>query len=61
MTGEKQNQTGSEVCSIRIMFPVTSDQQAIDYKQKISEVLEPVENVQFSFTIMSSPTRPPIG
>ena len=50
-----------EVCTIRIMFPVDSDDQAIEYKKRISEVLKDNSDVQIQFAIMSPTTRPPMG
>lgn len=50
-----------EVCTIRIVFPVTSDEQAIDYKKKITAVLSEITDAQIHFAIMSIPTRPPNG
>lgn len=41
-----------EFCTIRIMFPVESDEQAIEYKKKISELLKDVPDVQVHFSIM---------
>jgi hypothetical protein len=41
-----------QVCSIRIMFPVESDEQAIEYKKKLTANLVNIPNatVQFSLT-----------
>lgn len=49
-------QVKQEVCSIRIMFPVESDEQAIEYKKKISLILAdiPDSNMQFNLTEMST-------
>ena len=46
-----------EVCSIRIMFPVESDEQAIDYKKKISDILGGIPDAQIQFSIMSLPVN----
>lgn len=48
-------QPPKEVCTIRIMFPATSDEQAIQIKQKIKEVLSDVPDVQIHFTMMDMP------
>jgi len=45
----------NEVCSIRIMFPVSSDEQAFDYKKKITALLAEIPDAQIQFSIMSSP------
>ena len=54
-------QSKPEVCSIRIMFPVTSDEDAIACKKKIQEALGDKSDVNIQFSIMSSPTRAPMG
>lgn len=48
-----------EICSIRIMFPVSSDEQAIDKKRKIADVLIDIPDVVINFSIVSGrPTMP---
>ena len=44
-----------QVCTIRVMFPVESDGQAIDYKKKINEALSniPEARIEFSLANMS--------
>ena len=42
-----------EVCSIRIMFPVQSDTEAIEYKRKIREALGDLEGVRMNFDLSS--------
>lgn len=44
-----------ELCTMRIAFPVMSDEQALDVKRKIGEILQGVENPQMQFSIMSIP------
>lgn len=43
-----------ELCSIRIMFPVTSDEQAIQAKKQVAEALKDIEGVQTQFSIMGT-------
>ncbi len=50
-----------EICTIRIMFPVESDEQALDCKKKIKEALADIPEVQTQFAIMNKPTLPPMG
>lgn len=57
----KQNQTDSEVCSLRITFPVASDEEAIAYKKKINDALADKPDAQIQFAIMSGSPRPPMG
>ncbi len=47
----------SEICSIRIMFPVESDESAIEYKKKITDILSEIPEAQIHFTISSLPPR----
>lgn len=42
-----------EMCTIRIMFPVDSDEEAIAIKAKIKEVLGDKPDVQVQFAMMS--------
>lgn len=59
MDDTEQKPIPEQVCSIRIMFPVESDEQAIDYKKKIGEVLAdiPKARVEFSLTSIPTPNR----
>lgn len=54
----KPNQTGSEICSIRIIFPVNSDEQAIECKKKVQAALADMPEAQIHFTLMP---KPPAG
>jgi len=58
MTSEKQTVTGSEICSIRIMFPVKSDEEAIEYKKKVIAILSEIPEAQIQFSLMG---KPPVG
>ena len=42
-----------EVCTIRIMFPVTSDEHALDIKTKVAALLSDIEQVRSEFSISS--------
>lgn len=48
-----------EICSIRIMFPVDTDEQAIEYKKKIAGLLAEISEAQIQFSLMTNPTPPP--
>lgn len=57
---EQKEQTTSppqpkEVCSIRIVFPVTSDEQAIEYKKKISYILLEIPDAHIDFSLRTIP------
>ncbi len=52
-------QDNKEVCSIRIMFPVDSDEHAIEFKKKIGLLLAEIPDAQIQFSIMTG--RPPLG
>lgn len=49
-----------EVCSIRIVFPVDTDEAAIEYKKKIAAILEGVEDAQIQFALGTMPVGMPI-
>ena len=48
-----------EVCSIRIMFPVESDEQAIEYKKKIASLLAEIPDAVLNFSLSTIPPAPP--
>ena len=52
MPKEKQ-----ELCTIRIMFPVASDEQAIGYKKLITDILKDNDDANIQFSIMSMPQQ----
>ena len=43
-----------EICTIRIVFPVESDEQAIGCKKKIGEIMRGIPEVQTQFAIMGA-------
>ncbi len=49
-----------DICTIRIMFPVKSDEQAIDYKKKIGEVLKDEPDAQIHFALVPSTVNGPV-
>jgi len=51
-------QDNKEVCSIRIMFPVTSDDEAIKYKKAITELLVSIPEANIQFGLMTAPSNP---
>jgi len=50
-----------EICTIRIIFPVSSDEQAISYKKGIEEILVAEPDAQIHFTLMPPPIKMPTG
>lgn len=50
-----------QVCTIRIMFPVETDEQAIAYKKRISDALADIPQVRIEFSLMSRPAIIPNG
>lgn len=52
-------QDRNEICTIRIMFPVESDDQAIDCKKKIKAVLGDIPDVNFQFSLTELPNASP--
>lgn len=61
MAEEEQKTPSKQVCSIRIMFPVDTDEQAIDYKKKIGAVLADIKQARIEFSLMSTPPLTPNG
>lgn len=57
METNDEPQTPKEVCTIQIGFAVESDEQAIAYKKKISEILADIPQVRIEFSLMSVPPR----
>jgi hypothetical protein len=50
-----------QICSIRIMFQVKTDEQAIELKSKINAIVSDIEGVRFEFTLVPVPMRPVNG
>ncbi|NVM23979.1 MAG: hypothetical protein HWN68_19645 [Desulfobacterales bacterium] len=50
-------QPKQELCTIRIMFPVKSDEQAIEIKKKIAAELIDIPDAQLHFALL--PAKPP--
>jgi len=48
-----------EICSIRIMFPAESDEQAIEYKKKLSALLAEIPDAHIDFNLMERNTKVP--
>jgi len=44
-------QPNKEVCSITLMFPVESDEQALVIKSKMKDLVKDIEGVRFDFRI----------
>ncbi len=48
-----------QICTVNIMFPVESDDQAIAVKKKIAELLSDMPLVRIDFNLVSVPRKPP--
>lgn len=59
MTTPQTEHSKPEVCTIRIIFPVQSDEQAIECKKKIKEALGDIPDVNIQFSLMSVPANMP--
>jgi len=57
METETNPQIVKQVCTIQIAFPVETDEQAITYKKKITEVLADISQARIEFSLMSLPPR----
>lgn len=53
-----QEKSEQELCTMRIMFPVESDEQAIGVKKKIKECLKDIPNSHIQFSLMPSIPKP---
>ncbi len=51
------NKTEKQVCIIKIVFPVSSDDEAINLKKKIAVLLDEIPETVMNFSLMSG--RPP--
>lgn len=47
-----------EICSIRIMFQVESDEQAIVIKKKIADILADTSDVAINFSLVAGRPSP---
>ncbi len=59
MDEPEQKLPPKQVCTIQIGFPVDTDEQAIDYKKKIGDVLADIPQVRIEFSLMTLPPRKP--
>lgn len=50
--------SNKEICIIKLMFPVDSDEQAFNCKKKAGEMLKDIPESQVDFRIISG--RPPM-
>jgi len=55
---QEEKSPPKQLCTIRIGFPVNSDEQAIEYKKKIAEVLAEIPDAQIQFSLMTARERP---
>lgn len=55
MAEPEQKKQRTQVCSIRIMFPVETDEQAIVYKKKIGNILADRPQARIEFSLSSVP------
>lgn len=47
-----------ELCTIRVMFPVMSDEQALEVKKRLSDVLADIADTQVHFSLSTIPKEP---
>ena len=59
MDTDEQKTLPKQLCTIRIGFPVDSDEQAIAYKKKVSDVLADIPQVRIDFGLIPVPPVPP--
>jgi len=51
----EQKTISKQICSMRIMFPVESDERAIAYKKKVNNVLADIPQARIEFSLSSVP------
>ncbi len=49
-----------DICTIRILFPAVSDEQAIDCKKKIAALLADISDSQIHFALVPTPSNVPL-
>jgi len=58
---EQPENKPKQLCTFRIMFPVDSDDAAIEYKKKITDILSAIPDAQIQFGLVNRPpTAPPM-
>lgn len=53
-----QNNQPKQLCTITIVFPVQSDDEAIAVKRKIGDAVSNIDDARIDFRIMSLPEQP---
>ena len=56
MTEPKEETTPKQVCAIRIVFPVETDEEAVRYKKAISDILADIPSAFISFSLSNPPS-----
>lgn len=56
MAEPEQTTPPKDVCSMRIVFPVESDEQAVSIKKAISNILADIPNAFIAFSLSTPPT-----
>lgn len=59
MMPPNQKTTDSEICTLIVMFPVESDEQAIDVKKKISDIVSGIKDSRIEFRLSAVPVKQP--
>lgn len=57
METPQKEKSNKQICQIRIMFPVDSDEQAIEHKKQITAVLSEIPDAQIQFSLSNFPTN----
>ena len=57
MNEPEENKPPKQICTMRIVFPVDTDEQAITYKQKIGYVLSEIAYARIEFSLSTMPSR----
>ena len=56
----KESASPPQICSLRIGFPVKTDEDAIAYKKKLSAIVADIPNVRIEFSLSQMPPGMPM-
>lgn len=54
MDAEEKKTPTLQICTIHVGFPIESDEQAIEYKKKIADIIADIPKARIDFSIISA-------
>jgi nicotinamide mononucleotide adenylyltransferase len=57
MTETNSKPMGSEICTMQIAFPFSSDERMLMYKKKIKEAIAEIPHVRIDIHLMNMPVK----